>query len=348
VAYLIASTFTTLESFGDLCATLSTSEKLLKIINLIASTDGTYCLFHFFVATAYRFVVMSNRQSDLNHREVSPLRPTETLISFPGRSSDGDLAPHPTGDPESVPENLSMHHAQSNPIAMALADEEHRTEKPIAKSPIHQISVTEDSSSGMGARKGQSWIWQISTALLSLAGLVASIILLLSIQRHPRLSDWTFSHAKLRITSNLSPNTLIAIFSAISKSAMLFAIADCIGQLKWVRFYQQPHLLRELQTYDEASRGPWGALKLIWKTKGTALLASFGAFLTIIALALDPFSQQVISHVTRPVLASNGSAVFQVANRYISNITGAGDATTGMSVTSRYMLTIRQILRTFC
>lgn len=35
-----------------------------------------------------------------------------------------------------------------------------------------------------------------------------------------------------------------------------------IGQLKW-QWFKTSHPLYDLQKYDEASRGPWGALKLL-------------------------------------------------------------------------------------
>jgi hypothetical protein len=132
------------------------------------------------------------------------------------------------------------------------------------------------------------------------------------------------------VSSTISPNTLISIFAAISKTALLVAVADCIGQLKWIRFEQRPHLLKELEVYDAATRGPWGSLKLLFTTRHTAILAAFGAFITVVSIAIDPFSQQIISHVTRTVVAQNESASYDIARIYDTGVQSSNLAVAGM------------------
>lgn len=51
----------------------------------------------------------------------------------------------------------------------------------------------------------------------------------------------------------------------------------------------------DLQIFDDASRGPLGALSLILRIRWGAMLASLGALLTILALAQDAFYQQIYS-----------------------------------------------------
>lgn len=53
-----------------------------------------------------------------------------------------------------------------------------------------------------------------------------------------------------------------------------------------------------MQSFDDASRGPLGSVAFFWKGRkyGTlGLLTYVGCVLTIAAVALDPFAQQVIS-----------------------------------------------------
>jgi len=49
-----------------------------------------------------------------------------------------------------------------------------------------------------------------------------------------------------------------------------------------------------MQTFDEASRGPFGALMLLYKTKGRSIVAGFASTITILMLAFEPFTQQII------------------------------------------------------
>lgn len=101
----------------------------------------------------------------------------------------------------------------------------------------------------------------------------------------------------------IQPNSLIAVFSAITKSALLVPIAECISQLKWI-YYDKPRSrpVSQVQYFEDASRGPWGSTVLFWKTReAPPLLALLGAGLTIIMLLFEPFVQQVLdfpSHMT--------------------------------------------------
>ncbi|KAK7990910.1 hypothetical protein PG990_015190 [Apiospora arundinis] len=72
-----------------------------------------------------------------------------------------------------------------------------------------------------------------------------------------------------------------------------------------------------MDTFDVASRGPWGALTLLWHLKWEAKLASWASLITILALAMEPFTQQIISFRTRPVYLP-GEATYSVAHTYHS------------------------------
>ena len=55
-----------------------------------------------------------------------------------------------------------------------------------------------------------------------------------------------------------------------------------------------------MQSFDNASGGPWGSAVLLCEIKGrVAWLASAGASLTILLLAFEPFTQQVIQFEPR-------------------------------------------------
>ncbi|KAK8071191.1 Zinc-binding oxidoreductase protein [Apiospora hydei] len=72
----------------------------------------------------------------------------------------------------------------------------------------------------------------------------------------------------------------------------IIPIAECIGELKWIHF-KDPHPVRDFARWDAATRGPWGSLMLIFKHP-LNILGVLGATLTIVALAIDPFAQQVM------------------------------------------------------
>lgn len=142
------------------------------------------------------------------------------------------------------------------------------------------------------------WWWEVYATSLAVASTIAVIAVLIFVQGKP-LAEWKMS---------IQPNSLVAIFSTIAKSALLVPIAECISQLKWT-YFESPRALSQLQVFDSASRGPWGALVLLWKTKATALLASLGAFITILLLAFEPFTQQVVRVQTKTTWTNEISAL---------------------------------------
>lgn len=67
-----------------------------------------------------------------------------------------------------------------------------------------------------------------------------------------------------------------------------------------------------LRLFDNASRGPWGSFMLLLRIKGRSL-AALGAAITLFALAMDPFFQQVVGFPeqwrTQPLIGSIPRAI---------------------------------------
>jgi hypothetical protein len=127
------------------------------------------------------------------------------------------------------------------------------------------------------------WWWEIGSALFTIACTALIIAILFSMDGKP-IEKWKFR--------SIQPNSLVAIFSTLAKSSLLFPIAECMGQLKW-SYFKEPGPVSQLQRFDTASRGPWGAALLLWHVRGRAFLASLGAVVTVLLLAFEPFAQQV-------------------------------------------------------
>jgi len=74
--------------------------------------------------------------------------------------------------------------------------------------------------------------------------------------------------------------------------------------------------VENLQLFDDASRGPWGALQMLLRLKTGGAIASLGAVITIAALAIDPSTQQVLAFPSRSVSMGTGSASIGAAEAY--------------------------------
>jgi hypothetical protein len=125
----------------------------------------------------------------------------------------------------------------------------------------------------------------------------------------------------------LTLNTFIAIETVILKAAMVFVVAEGLGQLKW-SWFDRERTLHDLTTYDNASRGPWGALLLLFKLRGRQLVSCVGAFVILAALIIDPFAQQLVSAQDCDVIVLNTNATISRSNYFNeSSQTGADGST---------------------
>jgi hypothetical protein len=107
---------------------------------------------------------------------------------------------------------------------------------------------------------------------------------------------------------------VIAILATACKAGQLHAVGEAIGQVKWIDFKTAPHRLSQFEIYDATSRGPQGAVEFVFRVKWG--LATVGAFVVLLALAADPFTQQVIELEPRNVTTPDETAVFGFTHQY--------------------------------
>jgi hypothetical protein len=83
------------------------------------------------------------------------------------------------------------------------------------------------------------------------------------------------------------------VLGKISSAALIVPTSEALGQLKW-HWFHKSQAMWDFEIFDKASRGPLGALMLLFRTKGRSL-AALGALLIVLLLAIDTFFQQVVS-----------------------------------------------------
>ncbi|KAI1139212.1 hypothetical protein F5Y05DRAFT_341383 [Hypoxylon sp. FL0543] len=148
------------------------------------------------------------------------------------------------------------------------------------------------------------WLFEIIAWVVSAAAL-AAIIIILAVTDEKPLPQWPMS---------ITLNSVISCMSTLMKAALIIPVAESISQLKWV-WFKKAESLEDIQTFDEASRGTWGSLKLLFRTKRLHL-AKLGAFITILTLGVDPFIQQVIVYPTRAIPSTMSNASVPLALGY--------------------------------
>jgi hypothetical protein len=106
------------------------------------------------------------------------------------------------------------------------------------------------------------WWAEIAWLFLSII-LVIVIAVVLNYFDGQSLPEWP---------EGVSVNTLLALLVGICRASFAWPVAEGISQLKWNWFAIKERRLADFEAFDEASRGPYGSLKLLQITKGRYVL----------------------------------------------------------------------------
>ena len=156
-----------------------------------------------------------------------------------------------------------------------------------------------------------SWFFEASAMIFSAVCLLTVAVMLCVYD----------GKAQPKMPYGITLNAIVSILATSSKSGLLCAVAGAIGQLKWC-WFKEDRKLQDLQSFDEASRGPGGSTTFL--LLGRPSLASIGALITILALVFDPFVQQVIQYPSNTRIHRNPSAVTGKASTFHANPFGVG------------------------
>ncbi|KAK7926800.1 hypothetical protein PG985_003798 [Apiospora marii] len=111
-------------------------------------------------------------------------------------------------------------------------------------------------SGGVWKNAVQPWTQEIALCLIS-SSLLAAIATTMAYVNGVSQEEWRF-----RITLN----SLINILSTLFRACLATTAAEVISQQKWIWFWSAPPAGRpilQIRSFEWASRGPWGALKLL-------------------------------------------------------------------------------------
>ncbi|KAK5739673.1 hypothetical protein LTR17_005157 [Elasticomyces elasticus] len=167
------------------------------------------------------------------------------------------------------------------------------------------------------------WALEVLSELVAILGMLGIYTTLHYYEGRPQAA-WRMSHLTL--------NGVVALLATVTKAALMIPIATGISNRKWLLFAQRPssnrtHRLEDFQTFDAASRGAWGSIKLLWRAKFRHV-ASLGAGVTLLSLAFSTLTQNALSTAIRTVQHSERGSLagdVQRSERYEVK-TGGGNA----------------------
>lgn len=109
------------------------------------------------------------------------------------------------------------------------------------------------------------WFWENLSVIFSLLCLTAIFVILAVYNNSP----------SPRLPHGLTLNAIVSILATGSKASLIFVTSESIGQLKWIWFRTKRALI-DMENFDNASRGPWGCLILLYRHKGCSLVSLGG------------------------------------------------------------------------
>lgn len=103
----------------------------------------------------------------------------------------------------------------------------------------------------------QTWLYETSSLVFAMLSLIVLVVLLQCYDNKPG-PQWY---------AGITLNTMVSIVSTSFRAAVVMPVAVCISQLSWLNLCRPSKRLVEHCVYDEASRGPIGSLRLLFRTR---------------------------------------------------------------------------------
>ncbi|KAL9138393.1 MAG: hypothetical protein Q9175_000376 [Cornicularia normoerica] len=154
---------------------------------------------------------------------------------------------------------------------------------PLLKKPLHKSATV---SKRVALLFQDWWLWEVVSAITAVLAIIVTLI-----------------------------NSVISFFATIAKLSITSAVGASISQSKWLWYRQnEPRPLKDLQLFDDASRGPWGAVSLLVNIKARHL-TFVGSIIIAMILLFDPFLPQVVIYPDR-LVASDKVATIVRAQKY--------------------------------
>ncbi|QYS94323.1 hypothetical protein H0G86_001660 [Trichoderma simmonsii] len=151
-------------------------------------------------------------------------------------------------------------------------------------------------------RLASTWWIESITICISFA-CMATLVCILALFQDRLSTDWSFF---------ISLNATIAIAITAAKATLLATVSVCLSQEKWNRFRNKAHHLQDLAVIDTASRGPLGAIQMLFQVSWG--FASISAVVVILSILTDTLVQQVVYLEPGTVYTyQEGSATFGYA-----------------------------------
>ncbi|KAJ2995405.1 hypothetical protein NUW58_g1275 [Xylaria curta] len=151
-----------------------------------------------------------------------------------------------------------------------------------------------------------TWVSEVFWCVVTIALLIGMSAILATHQGIPQ-PQWPYG---------ISINTIVSLLVGAMGGAMASVLSACIGQTKW-QWLASQRALSDIEIFDQATRDLWGKLQLLkhgyWREHH---LANCGCLIALGALAIGPFTQQIVQYYNCFSVSANHIAWLPRVNNY--------------------------------
>lgn len=153
----------------------------------------------------------------------------------------------------------------------------------------------------------KAWSPEAAWCLLTI-GVFIGLVVVLAQHDGKKIPEWPLG---------LTLNTVVALLATMCRFMTFIPVSEGISQLKWNWFTAKTRPLKDLYSFDQASRGPWGAIILISRLRGRFIsLGTMASFVMISGLVTSFLTQSAVSYSTRLVSDTHDGVVARSAHNY--------------------------------
>lgn len=108
------------------------------------------------------------------------------------------------------------------------------------------------------------WLFEVGAEIVAFISLGMMLLVLWYYNGKP-VAQWQYSHVTL--------NGVVSFLATVARTGLMVPVSAAIGQRKWLRYLpgrnkkQRSRQLQDFETFDDASRGSLGSLKLMWAVR---------------------------------------------------------------------------------
>lgn len=218
------------------------------------------------------------------------------------------------------PQTTNDHEHHSRSVNYVIPDQPSPRERPNKAPEVKRLSSQLSRECFLNTSESRSnfrdvivdwWIYEVAACAVSFAAFF-SIVGVLKHYEGRSQPEWPWS---------ITINSVISWCTTVMEACLLVSVTACISQATWAHFRAKPQTLVDIDVHDSASRGPMGSLRLLLTFKAK-YIANFAALITILAIGIDPTTQQALAIKSISANSSASVATLGRAQAFL-NYTGS-------------------------